>query len=238
MSEPTREAWIAAATRGRSFADVGGLWGTVNEQVSVAARAGASATTMIDIAPHDNSEQDLWRLFLERLDGLGVSAPACIEASIDDREAIARAGTFDVVHCSGVLYHCPEPLHTLQQLRVITNDTLILGTASMPEHVENAAGAVTAAPGSALLVPALSYSQRAVLGQWLTDNGVSMAIGVNHPIESNWAVTDYGAWWWFFTRDYVAALLRLAGFEVVDVASYWNGRATFFRARTSSTALG
>ncbi len=233
MSEPTREAWITAATPGKSFAEVGGLWGTVHEQVSVAATAGASATTMIDIAPQVGSEQDLWELFRQRLDGLGVASPTCIQASIDDREAMARAGTFDVVHCSGVLYHCPEPLHTLRQLRALTGETLILGTASIPEHVENVAGSVAVAPGAALLVAVLSYSQRAVLGQWLTENGVSMAIGVNHPIESDWAADDYSAWWWFFTRDYVAALLRIAGFEVVDVASYWNGRATFFLARTS-----
>jgi len=232
MSEPTREAWITAATPGKSFAEVGGLWGTVHEQVSVAATAGASATTMIDIAPQDGSDQDLWELFRRRLDGLGVASPTCIQASIDDREAVARAGTFDVVHCSGVLYHCPEPLHTLRQLRALTGETLILGTASMPEHVENVAGSVAVAPGAALLVPALSYSQRTVLGQWLTENGVSMAIGINHPIESDWATDDYSAWWWFFTRDYVAALLRIAGFEVIDVAGYWNGRATFFLART------
>lgn len=234
MSEPTREAWITAATPGRSFADVGGLWGTVNEQISVAAAAGAASTTMIDIAPRDGSEPDLWRLFAERLEALGVAPPRCIQASIDDREAVTAAGTFDVVHCSGVLYHCPQPLHTLRQLRALTGETLILGTASMPECVENAAGSVAVASGGALLVPALSYGQRSVLGQWLRENGVSMAIGVNHPIDSDWAVDDYSAWWWFFTPDHVAGLLQVAGFEVLDIASYWNGRATFFLARPTS----
>jgi len=232
MPEPTREAWITSAAAGKSFAEVGGLWGTVNEQVSVATKAGATSTTMIDVAPHDGSADDLWELFIDRLDQLGVELPGCIEASIDDEAAMSAVGTFDVVHCSGVLYHCPEPLHTLKQLRSITGETLILGTATIPELIESVAGSVSVAPGSALLVPAMSFTQRAILGQWLSENGASMAVGVNYPIESNWAVDDYGAWWWFFTRDYVGALLEVAGFDVVDVSSYWNGRATLFHART------
>lgn len=232
MPHSIREAWITSAATGKSFAEVGGLWGTVNEQVSTAARAGATSTTMIDVAPRDGSDDDLWRLFSERLDQLGVDQPTCIQRNIDDEETISELGDFDVVHCSGVLYHCPEPLHTLKRLRAITNETLILGTATMPERVETTAGSVTLAPGGALLVPAMSFAQRAVLGEWLLDNGASMAIGVNHPIESDWALNDYGAWWWFFSPDYVAALLGVAGFKVVDLASYWNGRATLFHART------
>ncbi len=234
MSEPTREAWILDAVPGKSFAEVGGLWGTVNEQVSVAAAAGAVATTMIDVAPQDGSDGDLWKAFRERTDALGVPPPTCVQANIDDPATIARVGSFDVVHCSGVLYHCPHPLHTLTQLRAITRETLILGTASLPETVENAAGSVTVAPGSALLVPAMSHTQRAVLGQWLADNGALFALGVNAPMASNWAIDDYGAWWWFFTRDYVAALLRVAGFAVVNVVSYWNGRATFYLAEVDA----
>jgi len=233
MSEPTREAWISEAAPGRTFAEVGGLWGTVNEQVSVAAGAGAAATTMIDVAPRDGSAGDLWKLFRERTDALGVSPPSCVQASIDDPALTERVGSFDVVHSSGVLYHCPQPLHTLMQLRAITRETLILGTATMPETVENVAGSVSVAPGAALLVPAMSHSQRAVLGQWLTDNGASCALGVNRALDSDWAIDDYGAWWWFFTRDHVAALLRIAGFEVVNVASYWNGRATLYSARAA-----
>ncbi len=112
MAEPIREQWVATAAVGKSFAEVGGLWGTVNEQVTVAAAAGATATTMIDVAPSDGRED-----------------------------------------------HCRDPLHT--------------------------------------------------------------------------ALDDYGAWWWFFTRDYVAALLPIAGFEAETTASYWEDRATFYLARTA-----
>lgn len=240
MGEPICERWVAEAAPGKSFAEVGGLWGTVNEQVTVAGRAGASATTMIDLAPRDGGKEDLWELFRDRAKSLGVADTACLQASIDDPETPRRAGSFDVVCCNGVLYHCPDPLHTLRQLRAITRETLILGTVSMPETVSGAAGAVSVEPGSALFVPAISQSQRAVLAQWLRDLGDIhiQADGVTHPVQSGWAPDDYDPWWWFFTRDYVAALLRISGFEVEAVASYWEGRATLYLARTTASSWG
>jgi SAM-dependent methyltransferase len=235
MGDPIREQWIATAAAGKDFAEVGGLWGTVNEQVTVAARAGAASTTMIDVAPSDpvEGDEDLWELFRERAVSLGVTDTTCVQGSINDPETVRRAGSFDVVSCSGVIYHCPEPLHTLRQLRAITRETLILGTATMPETVSSPAGTVSVEPGAALLVPAMTQSQRAVLGQWVREVGAAQALGVNYPMQSDWALDDFGAWWWFFTRDYVAALLRVSGFEVETLASYWEGRGTLYLARAA-----
>ena len=232
MGDPIREQWVSTAAASKSFAEVGGLWGTTNEQATVAARAGATATTMIDLPPSDGSDEDLWKLFRERAASLGVTDTTCVQGSIDDPETVQRVGSFDVVSCSGVLYHCPDPLHTLRQLRAITRETLILGTASMPETVTSAAGTVSVEAGAALLVPALTQSQRAVLGQWLREVGGDQALGVNYPMQTDWDLDDYGAWWWFFTRDYVATLLRIAGFTVETLASYWEGRGTLYLART------
>jgi 2-polyprenyl-3-methyl-5-hydroxy-6-metoxy-1,4-benzoquinol methylase len=236
MSDPVREEWISTAAAGKTFAEVGGLWGTVNEQVTVAARAGATAKTMIDVAPSDNGGQNLWALFRERAVELGVTDVQCIEGNIDDLSTVEKAGQFDVVSCSGVLYHCPEPLLTLRHLRMITRETLILGTATIPESIVGPAGSISVEPGAALLAPALSHSQRAVLGKWLLDVGATHALGVNRAASTDWALEDYGAWWWFFTRDYVAALLRVAGFEVDNVASYWEGRATLYLAKVPPAA--
>ncbi len=238
MGEPICERWIAEAVAGKTFAEVGGLWGTVNEQTTAAARNGASATTMIDIAPEDGGPDDLWRLFRERAASLGVTDTTCINGSIDDPETAERAGSFDVVCCNGVLYHCPEPLHTLRRLRAITRETLLLGTVSMPETVTTSAGSLSVEPGAALLVPALSESQRAVFAQWLRELGDIHihAFGITHATESGFAPGDYDPWWWLFTRDHVAALLRVAGFEVEAVASYWEGRATLYQARATGAA--
>lgn len=235
--ESIRARWVAGASAGKSFAEVGGLWGTVNEQVSVAARAGATATTMIDVAPDDGSDDErLWELFRERAASLGVTGTNCVQGSIDDPETARRVGCFDVVCCSGVIYHCPEPLHTLRQLRAITRETLILGSATIPEKVSSSAGSLSVEPGAAILVPAIAESHRAVLGEWLREVGGGEALGVNYPLQTDWALDDYTAWWWFFTRDYVAALLRLAGFELQNIASEWEGRATLFLAKSVGSA--
>jgi hypothetical protein len=237
MSVPIRKEWIECIVPGRTFAEVGGLWGTVNEQVTVAAKGGAREVTMIDIAIDSGPEHNLWERFRERCRQESVEKYKCIRADITEPGTPERVGAFEVVHCSGVIYHCPDPLLPLRQLARICSDTLILGTATMPEVVTNSAGTVKVAPGSALLVPAMNSSQKAVLGEFLTQVGAKQAIGVNCPITSDWDLSDYAAWWWFFTRDYVAALLRVAGFVVEDVASYWEGRATLYRARKKTPLL-
>ena len=83
MPEPLREAWIADVVPGRTFAEVGGLWGVVNEQVTVAGGAGASELTMIDVAPEGGPE-DLWQAFRARLADNGLSNVDCVRGSIDD----------------------------------------------------------------------------------------------------------------------------------------------------------
>jgi predicted O-methyltransferase YrrM len=229
-----REQWVTEAAAGKSFAEVGGLWGTTNEQVTVAARAGATATTMIDLSVSDGSAKDLWKLFHERAADLGVTDTVCVQGSIDDPDTVERVGEFDVVCCSGVLYHCPEPLRTLLHLRAITRETLILGTATIPEIVSGKAGTVSVKAGAALLVPGLTDTQRAIIGEWLQGVG-ALASGINDPIAPDWDLENYSPWWWLFTRDYVTTLLNLAGFSVEKSASVWEGRATVYLARRSGS---
>lgn len=228
MGEPICEQMVRDAAGGKAFAEVGGLWGTANEQVTTAGLAGARELTMIDVAP---PETGLWTLFEERCVSMGVSGVTQINGSIDEQATIERAGSFDTVCCNGVLYHCPDPIRTLLNLRSITRETLILGTVTIPETVSTSAGTLETAAGSALPVPALSCSQQAVIGQWLRELGDIhiQADGITNGVD--WDLDDYSPWWWLFTRDHVAALLRIAGFEVKSVAGYWEGRATYFSAR-------
>jgi hypothetical protein len=230
MGEPICEAWVREAAKGATFAEVGGLWGTINEQVTTAALAGAASTAMIDIAPQEGPD-DLWGRFRNRAAQMGVSGTTLINGSIDDPATLERVGNFEVVCCNGVLYHCAEPLRTLGHLRSITSRTLILGTVTMPELITNTAGRLSVEAGAALLVPSMNASQLAVAGQWLRDLGdiQIQADGLTHP--AIWEADNYDPWWWLFTRDHVVGLLRAAGFELEAVASYWQGRATIFRAR-------
>jgi SAM-dependent methyltransferase len=228
MGEPICEQMVRDAAKGKTFAEVGGLWGTSNEQVTTAGLGGARDLTMIDVAP---PETGLWMLFEQRCAAMGVSSVAEINGSIDDRATVERAGSFDVVCCNGVLYHCPDPIRTLLNLRSISRETLILGTVTIPETVVTSAGTLETAAGSALPVPALTASQLTVVGQWLRELGDVhiQADGITNGVD--WDLDDYSPWWWLFTRDHVAALLEITGFEVEAVAGYWEGRATYFRAR-------
>ena len=44
-----RDDFIARVVRGKSFVDVGGLWGTVSEKVSVAHAAGAAQREVMNV---------------------------------------------------------------------------------------------------------------------------------------------------------------------------------------------
>lgn len=232
MGEPTVTDWIEQVTPGRTFVDVGGLWGTLNEQVSTASLSGATATTMIDMAPAEGDD-DLWQRMQHRVAERGAAQPTCVMGSIDDLELPDRVGTFDVVHCSGVLYHCPSPLYTLQQLRRLTRETLILGSATIPPSLQTSSGTLNSPPGSAILVPAMADEHRQILADWLREVGAFEAIGITAGLDIDWSPQDYAAWWWFFTVDCVSAMLSVVGFDVLRVMTYWSGRATYFLARVS-----
>jgi hypothetical protein len=223
--EPIRQQWISQAAAGKSFIEVGGLWGVVNEQVTTAHAAGATRLTQIDPAG-----EDLWEPFRQRCVAAEVSDCECIVGDINDPGLTATVEPADVVHCSGVLYHSPHPLYTLQQLRRLTKQTLLLGCATIPERVANAAGELRLEPGSALFVPAASPSQLSVLAQYMADVGARNIPGIDQALPGGWKVTDYGPWWWYFTPGFVQSLLTLAGFGVRYMSPYWHSHATYYWA--------
>jgi len=231
-SEENALDWIGSRVRGKTFADIGGLWGTVNEKVTVALKAGAAEATMIDITPLDG---DLWKRFHDRCSAEGISGYRCVQGNIDDPEIVRKVGTYDVVHCSGVLYHCPNPLYTMSQLAKVCNSDLILVTTVIPPTLSNVAGTVVLAPGSALFVPAMSEAQRAVVAAYWREVGAE-AIGITTPCH-RWSIDDYSPWWWLFTPDSVAALLKVAGFNIVETAHGWSGRTMLYLAERARTTV-
>jgi hypothetical protein len=221
------DAWINRNVQGKTFADVGGLWGTVNEKVSVAAKAGARETTMIDITPLGH---DSWAQFYQRCEERGIVCGRSISANVDSPEFSEKAGMYDVVHCSGVIYHCPNPLHTVAQLASISREILIVGSTVIPHSITNSRGTIKMEKNSALFVPALSEHQRAVVTEFLEEVGAK-AYGINLPLSDGWSLTDYAPWWYLFTGDYVAGLLEVCRFKVLERASVWEGKAAYFLAK-------
>ena len=55
-----------------------------------------------------------------------------MQGDINDPDLPARLGRFDVVFCSGIIYHVPNPVLTLEQLRRLCGRVLILASPCFP----------------------------------------------------------------------------------------------------------
>ncbi len=55
-----------------------------------------------------------------------------VRGDLHDPATVAEVGPHEVVWCSGVLYHAPNPVLTLQRLRELTTELLILQTMTLP----------------------------------------------------------------------------------------------------------
>ncbi len=111
-----------------------------------------------------------------------------VQGDLHDEVALAGLGVHDVVWCSGVLYHAPHPLLTLERLRSVTRETLILATETIPERIGRRNVCVFAPePGS-------------------------------HPTHTEPfdPANSYGNWFWAITPSALRAMLRATGFEIVE----------------------
>lgn len=220
---------IRSLVPGQTFVDLGGLWGTVNERVSTAVLAGAASATMIDEQIAGN---ELWQKFDSHCAALNVFGYASVQANLDDPELLRHVGTFDVVHCSGVIYHCPNPYHSLRQLRQITKKHLLLGSMTVPDRITNAAGSLDFTEGRMIALPALKGRARGVMKQHFDDLGI-VVHNINSPESYDWITADgsanYAPWWWLFTVDTLAAMAQAVGLHVVDSFESWQGFAHYIR---------
>jgi len=215
-----RDTFIAGVVKGKSFADVGGLWGLVNEKVSVANSAGARSLTMIDrITP----KESLWAHFRERCRDLGVGEVHHVSGDIIGVGEAAQHPVFDVVHCGGVLYHAPDPVRLLRALRRITTEHLVLGTLVTASRVETDAGMMTVPDSGALFIPALARRERTILESYWRQFVGDGAVGLTSPTA--WDPDNYVPWWWLPTETALRAMCEVAGFTCVDASYYWNNNA-------------
>jgi SAM-dependent methyltransferase len=208
-----RDAFIARVVAGQTFADVGGLWGVVNEKASVAWKAGAFSVAMIDWLPADDP---LWRAFHDRM----RAAETPVEAIAGDVQRLADlpgGPSFDVVHCSGVVYHAPEPTRFLAALRRLTRKHCVLTSTIAPAVVQQAT------KDGWLYIPALGGVTRQLLADhWRPILGAT-ALGITAHCE--WNPNDFAPWWWLPTPDGLKRRCESVGFEVLDEAPFWDGNA-------------
>jgi hypothetical protein len=189
-----REELIRRYAPGRTFADIGCMW-RVNGEISfLAEESGATAVTGLDLMAATAE-------FVSEHERRG-SQVRLVRGDLHDAHTIAEVGPHDVVWCSGVLYHAPNPLLTLERLRSITRQTLILATETIPE--------VPGLAQACVFLPGLPDADRRAYAQARPG---TVALGVSTPFHPG---QSYGAWWWGLSRSAVAGMLRAVGFEIAE----------------------
>ena len=190
-AQPDREDVVRRHAAGKTFCDVGCMWKVHGRIAFVAEEAGATAVTGVDVmaaSPEFDAEH-----------ARRSSRVRFIRGDLHEPATVAAAGPHEVVWCSGVLYHAPSPLLTLQRLRELTTELLILQTMTLPE-LPGVQQGVVFYPG----VP-----NPGLYARWGEDAARSLRLP--GPGED-----PYAPWWWGISHSALAAMLRAARFEPVE----------------------
>jgi hypothetical protein len=194
LNAAPREEFIRRFAPGRSFVDVGAMWNVNGQMAFLAEDCGATAVTAIDVM----SPTEAFEAEHRRRD----SKVRFLRGDIHDASVVEAAGPHDVVWCSGVVYHAPNPLLTLQRLREVTAETLILATETIPE--------VAGLAQACVFFPGLAEQDRAL-------HAAARPHGVAHGIHTAFDPSQgYSAWWWGITRSALHGMLQASGFRVVE----------------------
>ncbi len=185
--------YVREHAHGRSFVDIGCMWGVNGEYAFIAEEAGASVVKGVDVFGPTPEFEAKKR-----------SRNSAVEFILGDAtrpETIARVGVVDVVFCAGVLYHHPSPFDLLVALRRVCSRTLILRTSTIPE--------VDGLSNAAVYFPMLKPEDRRL---WdLRSLGVDRQVGITEGFEPD---QGYGNWFWGLTPSCLASLLETAGFRI------------------------
>ena len=189
--------WLTANAKGKSFADIGGMWGSYWGAFE-AVDAGADPVLMLDVNP----------ITSEYRKAKGKREVSFIQGDLHDTDILTQIGQRDIVLCSGVIYHCPNPLDTLECLRQITSEHLILTCSSMLDEAANP-------PNGMVYLPGLTQEQRVEL----VKRNPSV-IGPNGALMDYAPTEGYWNWFWSFTPWALRSMLTTAGFDVIDQRRY------------------
>ena len=194
--QPQRDQFIREYAPGRSFADIGGMFGVPGEVAFLAEAAGATQVTLFDSGEPTPP-------FLERHAAEGSSIRT-VQGDLEDPVSLENVGVHDIVYCTGVIYHTPNPYLQVAHLRRITGEYLLLGTATIPE--------IPGVPQACVYYPYLEPDERAPWARGWQDPAGALAIGTAFDPRPMYG---HGNCWWGITPSALRAMVRSAGFEVV-----------------------
>lgn len=187
---------IDAHAPGRRFVDVGCLWKVHGAYAFRAAERGAAEVIGVDVSAATPE-------FLAE-NGRRGGPVRFVQGDVNDPALIEQVGACDVVFCSGVLYHVPNPVWALERLRALCRGTLILATAAIPEQP---------VPQSAVFLPHLEWRARFALRYATGD----VKVGLDTAYDTD---ASYANWFWGLTPSAVEAMVRVARFEVRERYRY------------------
>ena len=185
--------YIRKYAPGRSFADIGCMWGVNGEYAFMAEEAGATRVVAVDVFGPTPEFDEKHRTRYSRVQ--------FVLGDVTRRQTLEAIGHAEVVFCAGVLYHHPSPYDLLVALRQICTRTLILRTSTLPE--------VRGLPNAAVFFPMLRERQRELWN--LRSLGVLHQAGISNEFEP---AAGYSNWFWGLTPSCLESLLQLAGFRV------------------------
>jgi len=185
--------YIRQHAPGRSFADIGCMWGVNGEFSFMAEDAGATHVVAVDVFGPTPEFEEKQRARRSRV--------RFVLGDITRQSTLEAVGPVDVVFCAGVLYHNPSPYDLLVALRRICRETLILRSSTIPE--------VRGLPNAAVFFPMLDARGRELWN--LSSLGVLHQAGITNEFQPS---DGYGNWFWGLTPSCLESLLRLAGFRV------------------------
>lgn len=190
-----RERIIRRLAPGRSFIDVGGMWSVHGRSAFLAEEAGADRIVLMDaMEPTGEFEAEQARR---------GSRVEYVRGDLNDVEAMKAVGQFDVVWCTGVLYHTPHPVLQIENLRRMVRDHLVLGTRVIPE--------VPGLEHACIFYPFQSENAQREFARGIGDD--APRTGFTSPFDPTQVDAN---WWWGMSPSAVRAMLAVAGLRVVE----------------------
>jgi hypothetical protein len=205
IGKPPVEEWLARRHRfiaefapDRSFADIGGLFQLHGDVALRAHGAGATMVTLFD------SGDESYGGFAEKRRVAGPTV-RFVQGDLEEGISVERIGSHDIVWCTGVIYHTPNPVLQLMHLRAITRELLYLGTHTIPE--------IPGFQQACIYYPYLPEKERR--GHSRAHWDAECLHGIGTPFDDQ-TMHGNGNFWWGITSSALRAMLASARFEVVE----------------------
>jgi hypothetical protein len=154
-----------------------------------------------------------------------------LQVDICAPDAPDRLGSFDFVHCAGVMYHVPDLFRFMGNLVSVTSKYLLLSSVVMPTQIPAPSGSLTFGPDHAYLSPILSADNRRAVADYLVEKGLQ-AQGVTEEAEYlKDGRPEFGPWWWLYSSEFMMRIVRMYDLEILEVGQSPKGNAYTVFAR-------